>query len=119
MEMQPVQKGQDLCLLLQILQGGAQTGTGRAGIIDAAALLGGALGIDPKPYGLSCILCPLPVQLHLAGRIKYNMIRISKDLGKFLLFVGGRKYMGLFAEGFLSKPRLIQPAGCGSCQIFS
>ena len=114
-QMQSVQHGQDA--LVKIGLGGAQPGTGSAGVIDGVALLRGALRVDAQADGLPRSLCLGTEFLHLQGGVKHDVVGISENLIELLRPVGGGEHMGLPAEFLMTQPGFIQAAGGGARQI--
>ena len=99
-------------LLLKVLQCRSKTGTGRAGIVDCMAFLGGTFRVDAKADGFSGFFRLGSVTFHLRRTVEYHMIGIREDLVKLILPVGRGEDMGLLPELFLSETRFVQTAGC-------
>ena len=111
--MQAVQQGYQLRghFLIPHRSGGAQPASRSAGIIDGMAFLSGAFRIDPQTNTFSMLFRFRSKLFQLSGGIKDDMIRISKQLVKFLLTISAAENMDFFPRHlFLPQPRLIKPA---------
>ncbi|MPM27609.1 hypothetical protein SDC9_74122 [bioreactor metagenome] len=107
MKMKPVHPIQPV--QIDLIGGDAQTGAGRAGIIDGMGFLGGTLGVDPKPDADAAAAGTVFFQL--CKGIEDNVAAKSRNLVKLPLPIGGRENVSLPAHLGGAQPGFKEAAG--------
>ena len=113
MEVDPVKLFHEI--FPEICQGHAESGAGRAWIIDRVVTLRNTGPTDTDADAL--FLTEVRVFFKLGKGIEYQMFADIGDLANFRFLEGRSEYMILLSHFFISKLCLEKTAGCGSVQI--
>ena len=115
MEMDPVKLFHEI--FPEICQGHAESGAGRARIIDRVVTLSGTLRVYADANADTLFLTEVRVFFKLGKGIEYQMFADIGDLADLRFLEGRSEHMILLSHFFISKLCLEKTAGCGSVQI--
>ena len=115
MEVDPVKLFHEI--FPEICQGHAESGAGRAWIIDRVVALSGTLRIYADADADAFFFAEVRVFFKLGKRIEYQMFADIGDLADLGFLEGRSEHMILLSHFFISKLCLEKTAGCGSVQI--
>ena len=115
MEMDPIKLFHEI--FPEICQGHAESGAGRAWIIDRVVTLSGTLRVYANTDADAFFFAEVRVFFKLGKGIEYQMFADIGDLADLGFLEGRSEHMVLLSHFFISKLSLEESAGCGSVQI--